>query len=75
MVKVGNCSATFVGSSSKSFDLEDTVLVKVSNCSATFIGSSSKSFNSGDTVLILDAAVVAGDAWPGIVPFCSYGSD
>ena len=50
-------------------------MVKVGNYSASFVESSSKSFDLGDTVLILNAAVVAGDAWPRIVPFCSYGSD
>jgi hypothetical protein len=71
---VGNYLAFFVGSSSKSFNSGDTVLVKVGNCSATFIGSSSKSFNLGDTVLILDTAV-AGNTWLRIMPFCSYSSD
>ena len=52
LLGVGNCSASFIGGSSKSFNLGDTILMEVSNYLASFLGGSSKSFNLGDTVLI-----------------------
>ena len=52
LLGVGNCSASFIGGSSKSFDLGDTILMGVGNCLASFVGGSSESFNSGDTILI-----------------------
>ena len=52
LLGVGNCLASFVGSSSELFNSGDTILMEVGNCLASFVGGSSKSFDLGDTVLI-----------------------
>ena len=52
LLGVSNYSVSFIGGSSKLFNLRDIILIEVSNYLVSFIGGSFKLFNLGDTALI-----------------------